>query len=139
MDLPFRFALNFSSFSATELRSWNRTQWSDVKTEPCESWVYNTSQYHSSAVISVSLSLDIIFLKHMLGPLSNITPITQQITKKISFIAMYLNASIQCFKLRLIVFFCFQLRLIVFLYYKLLVVTSSLDTYITYFKPLIIY
>lgn len=51
----YRFAVDFSQFSVGDFASWNRSSVDLVEESACEQgWVYDTSFYDSSAVITVS-------------------------------------------------------------------------------------
>ena len=52
-----RFAVDFSQYSEDDLLSWNRTMMLPIinNTVKCERWVYDTSEYDSSAVKKVKI------------------------------------------------------------------------------------
>ena len=51
-----RYNLGFSNYTTEELQAWNRTLMSRYlnETTTCSSWIYDTSEYHSSAISKVT-------------------------------------------------------------------------------------
>ena len=61
-----RFSLNYSSLSDEELRTWNRSLLSTrAGVEKCESWQYDTRDYHASAVKTVAILSKVNSVRHI--------------------------------------------------------------------------